>query len=650
MPQPSVSHRAGWSRLPRRSSRQILVPLTAAGLLTCSTTQSPAGPEVPPQVVAVSIVPHVDTVGVGRSTVLIARFTNADGDPVGARPVWRSLDPLVATVEDGEVVGRASGDARIVARYDVAADTAVVLVVAVPSGSVPDSGLSLTQSPANPVPTTVVTIRAQASDAGAVTTTRILVDDKVVETCPGATCEYVRMFAAGTYRYAATATDTSGNTLSAGPKTFTVWETTSGGTARHSVNSPHWPHARFAAFDYRIHYLTEPQRSREYNEVAGRYDLVVGGNVDEWKARNPTVQQFVYDLIVGERQQDVAGMESWLAARGYPVEETYIHVAGTSKTPTNRVSYHQWTDDYWLLDPADPGQIAWREHVTKQATAVRPSGFRFDGLFFDVLGGGLNGPQGHPNGPTLEYASKADYLTDFHTMLGRHRAWTPSGITLANTGNYTTSEEVAQTDAAGGALMEFANDIYNEGAYRMWGYVRTRIAAGTPIVLVPQRPGVLKNTPRYNMNAGNYGTVAERVLLAEYANYLMLVDPARMDMLYVDFYLTGSTDPAKPHSTTWLKAYETDLGLAVDAPSVLKSGTDGGGQRYDAYAREFEHALVVYRPLENWAYTNFGDATAETIPLPAGQNWRMLRPDGSQVGPVTNVQLRNGEAAIFMKN
>jgi len=597
---------------------------------------------------SIRIVPDTATIPtVGGVAYFMAVMTDAQGNTVNTKPTWATLDPSLVTVNgEGDVKALAKGTARITATWSGISDTARVFVAPSTTSS---PTISLSHSPSSPSTTSTVTIAAAVSASTAYTSSSISVDGQVVKTCSSGSCSYSAILPAGSHNYSATATDNSGNTLSAGPNTLIVWQTTPGTTTPGSPTSPHWPHARFAAFDYRIHYLSEPQRSFEYDQVAKRYDVVVGGDVDEWKSRNPAVKQFVYDLIVGERQQDVAAMESWLTAHGYPVENAYVHNAGTSKTKANRVSYYQWTDNYWLLNPADPGQIAWRQQVTQQLTAVRSSGFRFDGLFFDVLGGGLSGPQGHPNGPTLEYASKAAYLGDLHTMLGRHRAWTPSGMVMANTGNYTTSEEVAQTDASGAALMEFSNDIYNEGAYRMWGYVRARIAAGTPIVLVPQRTGALKNTPRYNMNAGNYGTVAERVLLAEYANYLMLVDPARMDLLSVDFYLTGSVDPSQPHSITWLKAYEADLGLAVGAPGVLKSGTDGGGQRYDAYAREFEHAVVVYRPVENWSSTNFGDATAVSVPLPAGPSWMMLRPDGSRVGPVTNVQLRNGEAAIFMK-
>jgi hypothetical protein len=250
---------------------------------------------------------------------------------------------------------------------------------------------------------------------------------------------------------------------------------------------------------------------------------------------------------------------------------------------------------------------------------------------------------------TVEYASKSLYLTGLHTFLAKSAMWMPSGRCMANTGNYITAEDAAQADSCGAVAMEFANNIYSESGVNIWGFVADRLAAGTLVMLIPQRQGTLKNTPRFNMNAGNYSTVAERVLLAEYANYLMLVDPAHMDLLAVDFYLTGNANPAYPHDITWLKAFEVNIGLAVGNRSVLKTGTDGAGQPYQAFQREFANALVVYRPMQNWARTDFGDATAETINLPAGNTWRMLMPDGSVTGPVTSVQLRNGEAAIFMK-
>src|SRR3990167_3069981 len=427
----------------------------------------------------------------------------------------------------------------------------------------------------------------------------------------------------------------------------------------YSATSPHFTHARFAATDYRIEYMKNISglvaQQAEYDWATAHYDLVVGGNLNEWKSRNPTVQQYVYDLIFGERVTDGSGnpvpdttvLENWLVAHGYPVENAYLHYAGGGKTVANRVN---WTTQWgysWAINPGDPGLIAWRENVTKAMTAVQPSGFRFEGLFYDGLG---TFGMGYIPNTTEEYAIKANYLADLHGLLALSRNWMPSGRCIPNTTNYITAEDAAQADSCGSGLMDFINNAYGEPAHNSHNYIDQRIAAGTQIIMVTGTHGYLKSKPYYNMNAGNYSAVIERVLLVEYANYLMLLDPAQMDLLAVDFYLTGTLDPAFPHSYTWLKAFEVDIGQAQGKRSIIKSGTDAAGQSYKVYQREFANALALNRPTTNWAHNDYGDATAVAVNLPTTNTWYMLRPDGTQTGPVTSVQLRNAESAIFMKS
>ena len=421
--------------------------------------------------------------------------------------------------------------------------------------------------------------------------------------------------------------------------------------AQGAPMSPHWRHARFAAFDYRIHYLHEPQKTTEYNRAAARYDVVIGGDVDAWKSRNPTVQQYVYDLIKGEKfspANDVGPMESWLAANGYNVEDTYLHVAAGDRSKADRVVFKSPWGEFWALNPADPGQVAWREEVTRRLTRSGTRGSQYDGIFYDVLGSGSGGIGEIPE-KTLEFGSRSEYASALHELLKRSTSWMPSGRCMANTGTYLTAEDAAQADACGAVLMEYANNTYGEIGFLMWDFVSARMDAGTQVILVPQRQGTLKNTPRFNLNPGNFGSVAERVLMAEYANYLMLVDPTRMDLLAVDFYLTGVASPNQPHDIAWLRAFEVDIGLATGARTVLQRGTDGAGQPYDAYVREFENAIVIYRPMQNWARRDFGDKTAEIIEVPGERDWRMLLADGSTKPVFSSVRLRNGEAVILMK-
>jgi hypothetical protein len=384
------------------------------------------------------------------------------------------------------------------------------------------------------------------------------------------------------------------------------------------------------------------QQTAEWDWAASHFDMVVGGTHSEYKQRNPSVVTFSYDLIWAPESGRRTEMESWLAANGYPVEAAYLHGAGTSKSAANRINFVIWNSARQAVNPGDAGWRAWVVYRTGSLIAGSS-----DAVFYDEMGGSL---ESFIPSSTLEYPNRPDYFSKLTGVMGTLATGMDTGCIMPNVGTTRTPTHTAYVDASGCTMMEYSNDIYNEGAYTMWGWVAQRMAAGTVIMLTPQRQGQLKNTPRYNMNAGNYSTVAERVLLAEYANYLMMVDPTRMDQLYVDFYLTGSLDPNEPHALTWLKAFETDIGPAVGNRSILKHGTDGIGRPYDAFQREFANALVVYRPLQSWAHTDFGDATTEPISLPTGNTWRMLMPDGSLVGPLTSVQLRNGEAAIFMKS
>jgi hypothetical protein len=128
----------------------------------------------------------------------------------------------------------------------------------------------------------------------------------------------------------------------------------------------------------------------------------------------------------------------------------------------------------------------------------------------------------------------------------------------------------------------------------------------------------------------------------------MVVDPSRMDQLYFEPYL-GSWDT--PMNSVWLKAFEQDIGLATGRRNVMTNGTDGAGQTYQVYQRDFENALVLIRPAGSKGSSgtyDFGEASAVTVNLPAG-TWRMLLADGTITGPVTSIRIRCGEAVIFVK-
>jgi len=193
------------------------------------------------------------------------------------------------------------------------------------------------------------------------------------------------------------------------------------------------------------------------------------------------------------------------------------------------------------------------------------------------------------------------------------------------------------------AMTEIANTPYAE-MEGVWNYVERLVAEGTVVHLSTGVTAATKNEPRRDMNAGNFRTVAERVLLFEYASYLMTVNPERMDGMFFNFYGTGTV----PMESVWLRAFETDIGRALEARRIAERGTDSNEREYRIWSREFDRALVLIRPKAKYDYEQYGDQTAVTVSLPAGP-WRLLTGDGSLIGPMTRVTLRNSEAAILLK-
>ena len=79
--------------------------------------------------VTVEISPAVDTVSVGSTIQLTGVVLNDQGDTLEVVPVWSTLNPAIATVDDtGLVTGVSSGSATIVGTYSGVGTSAVVTV------------------------------------------------------------------------------------------------------------------------------------------------------------------------------------------------------------------------------------------------------------------------------------------------------------------------------------------------------------------------------------------------------------------------------------------------------------------------------------------------------------------------------------------
>jgi hypothetical protein len=408
--------------------------------------------------------------------------------------------------------------------------------------------------------------------------------------------------------------------------------------------SPHWRHMRTSTIDYRIHYLNSPQKEKEYDWAAAHYDHVTGGALDEYRRRNPTIQHFVYDTFWFIPVTGAGEMEAWLTANGFDVESAYLHVAGTSKTLTNRITAQQFANrDYWYYNPGDPGFRAWRLHRTRSLTEENAQGNASGSLFFDTSS--RSTVRKYVPAGTLEYDSWESYFADFHSRLSETRGLVKAGFLMLNQAqHFTKADDVITARIAGGTMTEYGNTPYGNSR---WDEVDQLVSSGVVVQFGTAVSPGSKNNSRYNSNAGNYATIADRVLMWEYASYLMVVDPARMDAVLFETYGLSWSHPFRE---TWLTAFETDIGLATGPRTVLVSGTDGAGQSYQVFQRPFESGLVLIRPQGSRTPQGdfeYGDPSAVAVTPPGGP-WRMLLADGTVTEPTTSVQLRTGEAAILI--
>jgi hypothetical protein len=139
-----------------------------------------------------------------------------------------------------------------------------------------------------------------------------------------------------------------------------------------------------------------------------------------------------------------------------------------------------------------------------------------------------------------------------------------------------------------------------------------------------------------------------RMQIGVLAYYYLLGDP---DSTFLMFF--GGFEPGNTWQRHWAPAAAYNVGKPKGTWSVWATGTDPAvaALGYKVYAREYDNALVLFKPL---SYTRavketaaLGDDTTTKHDLKG--TYRPLQADGSLGDPVTSVSLRNGEGAILIK-
>lgn len=295
----------------------------------------------------------------------------------------------------------------------------------------------------------------------------------------------------------------------------------------------------------------------------------------------------------------------------------------------SRLFYPAYGQMRFVTNPAGVGVAAWAADYHRRLLAANP---KADGLFMDNSGGRA------PTDRAVLVELTDTYATDYGAVLGAvNRAIAPRWVLANTSGGGTDADRVARQVPA--SIEEFALRPlgHNWVQFRdLADTVARRLTLADPpgyLVLDSLSTGGSPTDPRTRMSALAY--------------YYLLADPdATLFMTW------GGEEPASAWDRHWFDAIRFDVGRPKGPWAEWASGADpaNAALTYRVYARGYDNALVLYKPLSYAAGKGTGtpaDATATTHQLDGA--YRALNADGT-LGPVaTSVTLRNGEGAVLVR-
>lgn len=422
----------------------------------------------------------------------------------------------------------------------------------------------------------------------------------------------------------------------------------------YRTTSPHWSHIRTMVTDFRTHYVKNAQqRAQEIAWSARHFDWLMSGDPVAYRSTNPAITYLVYaldwDPMVPRPGMEpqlasnfVADMQDWFSRHPqYSLERAFLHRAGEAVSPSSRIQFNLWGAQRWVINPGDPGARAY------QLSRLRRLTENADGVFLDEHSS-ANVSGRFRKMPIQEYPVMASYDTAEVGMLRAIRAAIAPKHVMINTGEYMYPLDRDMIVAAGAVQLERMNNPLTDAMEERWRWIDTLLAHGVTVDLASLDTWADENRtdgPFKGVTAGNYGSKAERMKLWELASYYLVV-PSTPDQLMLDL------EPGWKVSaeSVWLRAQEADVGHPLSPRAIAQRGTDPTGAGYKIWSRPFNRALVLVRPVGGWRDQRYDDSTRVSVSLPGGATWRMLHGDGSLGPPVAEVQLRNMEAAILIKD
>jgi hypothetical protein len=293
-----------------------------------------------------------------------------------------------------------------------------------------------------------------------------------------------------------------------------------------------------------------------------------------------------------------------------------------------RLFYPAYGQQRFATNPGSDDFRRWAADFAKRSLEAQPLA---DGLFLDNSNGKL------PVDAAGLNESVANYAQEYGELLGEvNRAIAPKWGLANSAGGRDAVDPIVSEGVS--YLEEFAlrpmshNYVQFEDTAGMIGK-RTQESAGRGYAILDSYPvGGSPTDPRTQM--------------ATLAYYYLVADPESTFLMF-----NGGFEPGTGWTRHWSEAVEFNVGQPKEGWSVFASGADpsNGALTYKVYQREYDNALVLYKPLSYANGVSGSTANNTGTVHQLGGTYRVLQANGKLGPTVTSIRLRNGEGAVLVK-
>ncbi len=414
--------------------------------------------------------------------------------------------------------------------------------------------------------------------------------------------------------------------------------------------SPHYDFIRRTFTDF-CYCWDKSRDSRNWS--AQHFDLILSGILGAWKELNPRVVTLRYALLIStldEANKDKSSingkflddMRRWYARHPeYKMEDAFLHKVGDGPADSAaRLNPHIWASNRFVGNPTDPG---WRAYSIDRMKWIAKDD-AVGGIFLDEIDRG-SAAKAYRSSREFKGADSTVWQNSLVSLMAEIRKAIAPKMLQINAAGYSGRDwEKALGAAAGSVHLETLNRATQE-LPSVWDVVDWYLNHDVYVDFVGletwsdlARPSMAKRYP-----GGDYASPPLRGRMVQLASYYMVVprDPQRLGIQIEN--VRGFV----PDSVA-TRVMEYDVGHPLGDRKVALDERDPLGQRARVFRRDFDHAIVMIRPVAYWADTVMTNETKVNVPLPEGGPWLRVEPDGTTT-PITDLWMRNSDAVILVR-